>query len=41
MQKEGVSAFLKIINSYNVPVITGLTGSSIVMACAPIANGKK
>ena len=39
--KEGVSAFLKIINSYNVPVITGLTGSSIVMACAPIANGKK
>jgi len=39
--KEGVAAFLKLINTYHVPVVTGATGSSIVMACAPIANEKK
>jgi branched-chain amino acid transport system substrate-binding protein len=39
--KEGVAAFLKLINTYHIPVVTGATGSSIVMACAPIANEKK
>lgn len=38
--KEGVTAFQKLISIHKVPVVIGLTGSSIVMSCAPIANKK-
>ncbi len=39
--KEGVAAFRKIVEIHKVPIVTGAIGSSIVMACAPIANEKK
>jgi len=39
--KEGVAAFRKMVEIHNVPVVTGAVGSSVVMACAPIANEKK
>jgi len=39
--KEAVTAFQKLISQYSLRVIIGLTGSSIVMACAPIANERK
>lgn len=39
--KEGLSAFQKIVEIHKVPVVTGAIGSSIVMACAPIANQKR
>lgn len=38
---QGVSAFLKLTNQHKVPVVVGMTGSSIVMASAPVAEEKR
>src|SRR5438477_1085452 len=39
--KVGVNAIQKLINVDHVPVIIGPFGSSVVLACAPIANQKE
>lgn len=39
--KTGVNAIQKLINVDKVPVIIGPFGSSVVLACAPIANQNK
>lgn len=39
--KEAVSAFRKLLDVHDVPVVLGAIGSSAVMAVAPIANERK
>lgn len=39
--KDGVNALKKLIDSDHVPVVIGPFGSSVVLACAPVANQNK
>jgi branched-chain amino acid transport system substrate-binding protein len=39
--REGVNALRKLISANKVPVVIGPFGSSVVLACAPIANENK